>query len=144
MQPRADVFLALKTLVAGLPSRACIFCFHYCLWQLNSHSRAQYCSHLGAENAHISVQYMPYLASWHHRRCNMINAVPSRSWFIRTVESWLKVQYSFTEYRVCHTKFPWLYVPRHDRPTSFMCLFCEPENGPAEMVWQPWIPNMTM
>jgi hypothetical protein len=29
------------------------------------------------------IQYMPYLASWRHRRCNTINAVPRQSFVIR-------------------------------------------------------------
>jgi hypothetical protein len=62
--PTAWKRLTLRTLVAGLPARACVFCFHYCLWQLNSHSRAPYHSHRGEENAHIGVLFIA---------CNSVN-----------------------------------------------------------------------
>jgi hypothetical protein len=56
--------LILRTLVAGLPARACVFGFHYCLQQLNSQSRTPYYSHLGEENAHIGVLFIA---------CNSVN-----------------------------------------------------------------------
>jgi hypothetical protein len=53
--------LTLGTLVAGLPARACVFCFHFCLRQLNSQSRAPYYSQLGEANAHIGMLFIAYV-----------------------------------------------------------------------------------